>query len=216
MSSINFYISKKILGAKFMKNKSKSVISLLLVLLVLTPIFASTKLASTNDGSIYLLKDDNTYEKFVPISYNEDMGYEVLDTTSSKFIDQSWDKISLTALGNYLPQINYNGIGSYTTGEYFLLQMNKEITSNERIIFKGHIIPSIKLDDGNIIQGTNERFQSSSSSSALGWYKQRIKSKNINYSVLYNIPKDRTPIAIIITDENGNTQSVNLGDYKAL
>lgn len=199
-----------------MKNKTKTVFSVLLVLLVLSPIFASTKLASTNDGSIYLLKDNNTYEKFVPESYDRDMGYEVTDTSTAKFINQNWDKISLTALGNYLSPVGFNELGSYTSGEYYLLQMNKDITNKDRINFSTHTIPSIKLDDGTTVQGTNERFQSTASSSAIGWYKDRTITKNITYSVLYNIPEGRTPVAVVFTDSNKKTQACALGSYKAL
>jgi hypothetical protein len=199
-----------------MKNKTKSVFSVLLVLLVLSPIFASTKLASTNDGSIYLLKDNNTYEKFVPKSYDSDMGYEAVDTTQTTFGNQSWDKISLTALGNYLPTVGYNKLGSYTSGEYFLLQMKKDISTRERVVLQNHVIPSIKLDDGTTIQGTNERFQTAASSSVVGWYTNRTSSKSITYSVLYNIPEGRTPVAVVFTDSDNSTQTCDLGSYKAL
>jgi len=202
-----------------MKSTKKTVISMLLVLLVLSPIFASTKLASTDDGTIYLLRDNNTYEKFVPETYDEDMGYEVKDSNSITFLDQSWDETTLTALGNYLPSGGYK-LGSYTDGEYYLLELKSDIPSRNRVRIDEHNIPSIKLDDGTMVKGTNERIQTTASSSTKRFYRMPARpydyNKTLTYSVLYNIPNGKTPTAIVFTDSDDNTTTVDLGSYKSL
>lgn len=202
-----------------MKSIKKTFFSVLLVLLVLSPIFASTKLASTDDGTIYLLKENNTYEKFIPKTYEKDMGYEIKDSNSFTFLEKSWDDVTLTALGNYLPNRGYK-LGSYTDGEYFLLELKSDIKSNNKIYISDHNIPSIKLDDGTLIKGTNERIQTTASSSTKSYYQVPYTPysyyKTLTYSVLYNIPEGKTPIAIVFSDSDENITTADLGTYKAL
>lgn len=202
-----------------MQSTKKTVLSMLLVLLVLTPIFSTTKLASTDDGTIFLLKDDNTYEKFVPETYDQDMGYEASDKDTLAFLDQSWDEAKLTALGNYLPSRGYN-LGSYTDGEYLLLELESEIQSNDRVRISDHKIPSLKLDDGTILEGSNERIQTTASSSTKSYYKIPSSpfsySKTLTYSVLYNVPDGKTPVALVFSDSDDNSTSVKLSSYKSL
>jgi hypothetical protein len=201
-----------------MRSKKQTVISMLLVLLVLSPIFSS-KLASTDDGKMYLLKDDNSYEEFVPETYDEDMGYEVNDKSAINFLGRSWDIATLTALGNYLPSPGF-GPGSYTSGEYYLLELKQDSPAGLRWNVGEHKIPIIKLDDGTEVKGTNERIQSVASSSAKGWYRapyrNRVMNKTLTYSVLYEIPAGKTPMSVIFTDKDGSTTSAKLGSYKSL
>lgn len=201
-----------------MRSKKQTVISMLLVLLVLSPIFSS-KLASTDDGKMYLLKDDNSYEEFVPETYDEDMGYEVNDKSAINFLDRSWDTATLTALGNYLPSPGF-GLGSYTSGEYYLLEIKQDSPTGLRWNIDEHKIPTIKLDDGTEVKGTNERIQSVASSSAKGWYRapyrSRVMNKTLTYSVLYEIPAGKTPMSVVFTDSDGSTTSAKLGSYKSL
>lgn len=195
-----------------MKKQTKFILTFLLLTLLISPVFAITKLATTEDGTIYVLNDDKTYEEFKQKIYEIEEGYEAINYNNLEFLNKKWKNISLTALGNYIPSSSPYSLGSYTTGEYFLLQMttNSNVFNTPR-----HEIPDLKLSDGSIIKSNNERIQLSSSSSAIGWYTKKQSPKNLTYSVLFEIPKDLKPINLIFKDKDTNTL-INFGKYKNL
>lgn len=197
-----------------MKKSSKTILILLALTLSLAPLFAASQLATTKDGTIYILKDDNTYEAFKQKTYDQDKGYRVSNPSTLSFLNNKWDDITLTALGNYLPSSSPYTLGSYTTGEYYLLQLKSEnISSN--LYSNDHEIPSLKLSDGTVIEGTNERVQATSSSSVVGWYTKKQSTRTYTYSVLYEIPEGKTPQNLVFKTGTDST-TLNLGSFKTL
>jgi len=191
-----------------MKNIKKSVlITLLIVLVSLAPLMAKETLAQTSDGTIVVLNEENkTFEPFIEKTYDCPTGYTIDNINSTNFMGIKWDEGTLTALGNYIK-------GNYTTGEFFLLELNKNYDNNSIHVDRSYPAPTLKLLDGTEIDGYYESVQAYSSFSNYRNLVGMQQQKTLTYSLRFEVPKGATPVALVFKDVNGqNPTEFELGD----
>ncbi|MDD4082947.1 MAG: hypothetical protein PHD05_06190 [Sphaerochaetaceae bacterium] len=180
-----------------MKHIKKSLlITVLIILVCLTPLMAKSSLAQKTDGTIVVLNEDNkTYEPFVEKTYDVPTGYKLNSTGDLNFMGLNWDEGSLTALGNYVQ-------GSYTTGEFYLLELKKSFDSKSVNFDRTYPSPIIKLSDGTELKGYYENIAAYSSFSN---YRNLVginQTKTLTYTLRFDVPKDKEPVSLVFKDVN--------------
>jgi len=190
-----------------MKNIKKSfLITLLIVLVSLAPLMAESSLAQKTDGTIIVLDEDNkTYEPFVEITYDVPTGYQLSNNSDLNYMGLNWDEGTLTALGNYVQ-------GTYTTGEFYLLELKKSYDSKSIRFDRSYPSPVLKLSDGTELKGYYENIQAYSSFSNYRSLVGIQQTKTLNYTLRFNVPKGKEPVSLIFKDVNNqNPKETKLG-----
>lgn len=201
-----------------MKGIKKLILAVLVACFVAAPIFATAQIATTADGQIIILNSsDHTYKKFEKKTYKEPTGFSVVNPKDIHYLDRNWEKVTLQALGNYLPSQNSFYRGTYSTGEFYVLDMQTTLEDNMPVSTANYSIPSLTLTDGTVIRGTNERLSAVKEKTSHGWYTSITTTQKLNYTVVYEIPLDATPKSLTYTDNKGqNPVTIDLGSKGAL
>jgi len=195
-----------------MKHIKKSfLITFLIILICLAPLMAKSSLAQKTDGTIVILDEDNkTYEPFVEKTYDVPTGYKLSSNSDLNFMGLNWDEGALTALGNYVQ-------GSYTTGEFYLLELKKSYDSGSISFDRSYPSPILKLSDGTELKGYYENIEAYSSFSN---YRNLVginQTKTLNYTLRFNVPKNANPVSLVFKDVNNqNPKEVKLGSKMEL
>jgi len=190
-----------------MKNVRKSFLTTLLIILVcLVPLMAKSSLAQKTDGTIVVLNEDNmTYEPFVEKTYDIPTGYKLGNTSDLNYMGLNWDEGTLTALGNYVQ-------GSYSTGEFYLLELKKNYDSGTLRFDRSYPTPILKLSDGTELKGYYENIEAYSSFSNYRNLVGLNQTKTLTYTLRYNVPKNTEPVSLIFKDVNNqNPKETKLG-----
>jgi len=190
-----------------MKNIKKSfLITLLIILVCLVPLMAKSSLAQKTDGTIIVLNEDNmTYEPFVEKTYDVPTGYKLGSTSDLNYMGLNWDEGTLTALGNYVQ-------GSYTTGEFYLLELKKSYDSRSLRFDRSYPSPILKLSDGTELKGNYENIEAYSSFSNYRNLVGLNQTKTLTYTLRFNVPKNTEPVSLVFKDVNDqNPKETKLG-----
>jgi hypothetical protein len=184
----------------------------------MAPMFAASKIATTEDGTVVILNtDNNTYKVFTQKTYDKPTGFTVKDPSKVDYLGKSWSSITLAAMGNYLPSHSAFYRGTYSTGEFYLLDMKTTVNANLPISTADYSIPTLNLKDGTSVKGTNERLSAVREHSSLGWYTDSVTKQQLEYTVIYEVPLNATPVSFTYTDSNGqNPKIISLGSKGTL
>lgn len=187
-------------------NKKTFLIIILVMLISLSPLMAKSSLAKKVDGTIVILnEDDKTYENFVEITYDVPTGFKINGGNNLNYMGIDWDKGALIALGNYVR-------GVYTTGEFYLLELEKSYDTATIRFDRAYPSPTLKLSDGTEIKGYYEDVRAHS---VFSNYRNLLgvnQRKTLTYSLRFNVPKNVMPTSIVFRDiNNQNPKEIKLG-----